>query len=190
MRISTLITTASLASFITAATFVAGESAVEPPLLLATSAPLPEPTEPVATSEPTVAAEPQPSVGQVPADQPTATNEPAASDPSAGSQAQEPVTEPVPAEPAPAPAVETVIVDSDPITYKYGTVQLRLTSVGNQITDVAVLQGDASYGRDVAYATLISATLKYQSTNYGNVSGATFTTEAFKLAVESALAKN
>ena len=190
MRISTLITTASLASFITAATFVAGESAVEPPLLLATSAPLPEPTEPVATSEPTVAAEPQPSVGQVPADQPTATNEPAASDPSAGSQAQESVTEPVPAEPAPAPAVETVIVDSDPITYKYGTVQLRLTSVGNQITDVAVLQGDASYGRDVAYATLISATLKYQSTNYGNVSGATFTTEAFKLAVESALAKN
>ena len=190
MRISTLITTASLASFITAASFVAGDRAVEPPLVLATSTPLPELTKPAAPIGPTSAPEPQPSEEQGSVDQTVTPSEPATSEPSPTAPQQAPTTEPVSAEPEPSAVVETLLVDSDPIVYKYGTVQLRLTTLGNEITDVLVLQGDTSYGRDVAYATLISATLQFQSTNYGNVSGATFTTEAFKLAVESALAKN
>lgn len=90
-------------------------------------------------------------------------------------------------EPAPAPAEKTVT--SDVIDYKYGVVQISLTAVGTDITNVTLLQGDASYGRDVAYAALIDATIKTDGINYGNVSGATFTTEAFKKAVTNAIAK-
>jgi uncharacterized protein with FMN-binding domain len=57
------------------------------------------------------------------------------------------------------------------------------------ITDIKVLIGDTSYGRDLAYQSLIAATLQTQGTNYGNVSGATFTTDAFKQAVQNALSK-
>lgn len=78
---------------------------------------------------------------------------------------------------------------SDRIPYKYGEIQLQLTKTGAQITDISVLAGDMSYGRDVAYQTLIAATISTQGTNYGNVSGATFTTDAFKQAVQNALAK-
>lgn len=176
MRISTLITTASLATFITAASFVTGLRTAEPPLVLATASPvpagapqdeaLPAITESPATQEPAPAATEAPSQQPAPAD-PTVSQEPAAQ-----------------------PVIQEVAIDSDPINYKYGIVQLRLTMLGSEITNVTVLQGDTSYGRDVAYATLVSATLQVQSTNYGNVSGATFTTEAFKLAVESALAKS
>jgi uncharacterized protein with FMN-binding domain len=35
----------------------------------------------------------------------------------------------------------------------------------------------------------VNATLATQSTNYGNISGATFTVDAFKKAVDNALAK-
>ena len=66
---------------------------------------------------------------------------------------------------------------------------MQLTTSGGQITDISVLVGDMSYGRDVAYQTLVAATISTQGTNYGNVSGATFTTEAFKQAVQNALAK-
>lgn len=88
---------------------------------------------------------------------------------------------------APAPVTKTV--DSDPITYKYGVVQIEMTATDGKITKVVLLQGDASYGRDAAYAALIDATVQVQGTNYGNVSGATFTTEAFKKAVENAISK-
>lgn len=186
MRISTLITTASLATFITAASFVTGLRTAEPPLVLSTSTPVPT-NAPQENSQPQITKSP---ATQEPA--PATTEAPATSAPgvtTTPTQEQGPA-DPVPnQEPAAQPAVQEIVVDSDPINYKYGVVQLRLTKLGTQITNVSVLQGDTSYGRDVAYATLVSATLEVQSTNYGNVSGATFTTEAFKLAVENALSK-
>lgn len=91
---------------------------------------------------------------------------------------------------APSPATPVVkTVASDPITYKYGVVQIEITATDGKITKVVLLQGDASYGRDAAYSALIDATVQVQGTNYGNVSGATFTTEAFKKAVENAISK-
>jgi uncharacterized protein with FMN-binding domain len=83
----------------------------------------------------------------------------------------------------------TVTAYSDPITYKYGTVQISMTSVDGAITKIKMLQGDATNGRDSAYKTLIDATIQNQGTNYGNISGATFTVDAFKKAVDSALLK-
>lgn len=90
--------------------------------------------------------------------------------------------------PRPEP-VAPVTVSSDPISYKYGVVQVSVTKVGTEITGLEVLQGETSNGRGEAYKILAEATIQTQGTNYGNVSGATFTTEAYKLAVESALSK-
>jgi uncharacterized protein with FMN-binding domain len=91
------------------------------------------------------------------------------------------------AEPAPQPVSKTVV--SDVISYKYGKIQISLTATSQDITSIELLLGDASYGRDVAYAALIDATVQLDGTGYGNVSGATFTTEAFKKAVSNALSK-
>lgn len=99
----------------------------------------------------------------------------------------EPLPEAVVSEAPPPPAESTVT--SDVIDYKFGVVQIQLTAVGPDITNVVLLQGDTSYGRDVAYAALADATVKTDGINYGNVSGATFTTEAFKKAVLNAIAK-
>lgn len=90
-----------------------------------------------------------------------------------------------PTQPKPKP----VSKDSDVIEYKYGVLQLSMTMLGNEITAVSVIQGDLTNGRDKAYEILTDATVQVQGTNYGNVSGATFTTEAFKIAVENALGK-
>jgi uncharacterized protein with FMN-binding domain len=89
----------------------------------------------------------------------------------------------------PAPAAKEITIKSDVITYKYGVVQVSITKLGTEITAVDLLQGDATNGRDTAYQILIDATLQQQGTNFGNVSGATFTTDAFRKAVENALLK-
>ena len=107
-----------------------------------------------------------------------APTEVAGTDPNATSTATAEPTAPV-----------TATANSDPITYKYGTVQISMTTVDGAITEIKMLQGDATNGRDTAYATLINATIQNQGTNYGNISGATFTVDAFKKAVDSALLK-
>jgi len=94
-----------------------------------------------------------------------------------------------PAAPVAPPAPVTATKSSDPITYKYGTVQISMTTVDGAITEIKMLQGDATNGRGEAYATLINATIQNQGTNYGNISGATFTVDAFKKAVDNAMAK-
>ena len=103
-------------------------------------------------------------------------------------QVSEPGTQsPVVTPPTQAP-VETTLV-SDVIAYKYGDIQISLTKTDGVISAVNVLIGDATNGRYEAYLILTAATIETQGTNYGNVSGATFTTDAFKLAVENVLAK-
>ena len=96
--------------------------------------------------------------------------------------------------PAPEPAAEPEVIEpqtvaSDVVEYQYGVIQLELTHQAGTIMNVSVLQGDTSYGRGETYAALINATVAAQGTNFGNYSGATFTTEAFRDAVASATAK-
>ena len=98
-------------------------------------------------------------------------------------------TKPTPAKTVAPVKPKAVTVSSDPITYKYGVVQISLTKLGQDITDVQMLQGDATNGRAEAYTILIDATIQTQGIDYGNVSGATFTTDAFKKAVTNALKK-
>jgi uncharacterized protein with FMN-binding domain len=64
-----------------------------------------------------------------------------------------------------------------------------MTKLGAEIKAVSVIQGDLTNGRDQAYQILIDATLQLQGTNFGNVSGATFTTDAFRKAVDNVLLK-
>ena len=159
------------------------ETAVpQTPVPSATESPAPAEAQAADASNATTA----PTETQAPnAPQATASSAPATS--AAQSQPAQTQTQAPAPEPAPAPADKTVT--SDVIDYKYGVVQISLTAVGTDITNVTLLQGDASYGRDVAYAALIDATIKTDGINYGNVSGATFTTEAFKKAVTNAIAK-
>ena len=94
--------------------------------------------------------------------------------------------------PAPAPeekVAQPQTVASDVVEYEYGLIQLEITHQSGTIVNVSVLQGDTSYGRGDTYAALINATVAAQGTNFGNYSGATFTTEAFRSAVASATAK-
>ena len=109
--------------------------------------------------------------------------------PTPGATSTPQVTQPGTQSPvAPQPPVVTTLV-SDVIAYKYGDIQISLTKTDGVISAVNVIIGDATNGREEAYLILTAATIEAQSTNYGNVSGATFTTDAFKLAVENVLAK-
>lgn len=114
---------------------------------------------------------------------------PATSSPAPGQTAAPAPSPTATAAPTTPAAPVTASANSDPITYKYGTVQISMTTVDGAITQIKMLQGDATNGRDTAYATLINATIQNQGTNYGNISGATFTVDAFKKAVDSALLK-
>jgi len=91
--------------------------------------------------------------------------------------------------PAPSSVPSEITMESDAIQYKYGVVQISITKVGTDITAVNLIQGDATNGRAKAYQILIDATLQVQGTNFGNVSGATFTADAFRKAVDNALLK-
>ena len=101
--------------------------------------------------------------------------------------AESTVAEPAPVERVAEPIEKTVT--SDLVTYEYGVIQIGMTAVDGTLTNVEVLQGDTSFGRDQTYAALVSATISAQGTNFGNYSGATFTTEAFRSAVANALGK-
>ena len=88
----------------------------------------------------------------------------------------------------PAAPVEKT-VKSEVIEYKYGILQISVTALDGKITNISVLQGETSNGRAEAYKTLSSQLINSQGQSYGNVSGATFTTEAFIRAYNSAVSR-
>lgn len=76
------------------------------------------------------------------------------------------------------------------IGYRYGTIQLEVVKSGSQITAINLIQASTK-GREWASAPgeLVQLALSAQGTSFGNLSGATYTTEAFRAALDSALAK-
>lgn len=80
-------------------------------------------------------------------------------------------------------------VQSDPIQYQYGTVQVEVVRSSGKIAAVNMVQADATAGREQAYPALVDAAIQAQGSGFGNLSGATSTTEAFKQALDSAIAK-
>lgn len=78
----------------------------------------------------------------------------------------------------------------DLINYKYGAIQLEVVKSGSAITKVNLVQaGTKGPEYSGVPAMLADAAVAANGSNFGNVSGATFTTQAFKSALESALAK-
>jgi uncharacterized protein with FMN-binding domain len=80
-------------------------------------------------------------------------------------------------------------VQGDPINYTYGTIQVEVVKSGGKITAVNMLKADASAGRDQAFPYLQQYAIDAQGSSFGNLSGATATSEAFKQALDSALSK-
>ena len=77
----------------------------------------------------------------------------------------------------------------DPIDYRYGTIQVKVTEKSGAISDVSLVQAGATNGREQIFPALVNAAIKANGSNFGNASGATMTINAFKQALDSALAK-
>ena len=77
----------------------------------------------------------------------------------------------------------------DAIDYQFGTVQVSVTRDNGKITAVDMVQAGANGGREQAFPMLQQAAIDANGTSFGNVSGATYTTDAFKQALDSAIAK-
>ncbi len=83
----------------------------------------------------------------------------------------------------------TKTVSGDAIEYRYGVVQLEVTATNGKIEKIAEVQATASSGYMQAFPYLNEMALKAQSADFGNLSGATFSSEAYAQALSSALNK-
>ncbi len=120
-----------------------------------------------------------------------------------GSASSEPTTSSTPATSASAkptsakseaPVVAAVTKKSDPITYvaekRQGVMQISVTKKGSAITAIDIISGGTEGGQWATVPDLLAqAAIEAQGSNFGNISRATHTTEAFKKALETALAK-
>jgi len=80
------------------------------------------------------------------------------------------------------------------VSYRYGDIQLRVTVSGGRITDISVPQESAPGQRSQsinsqAIPVLTREALAAQGLQFDVVSGATFTSDAFAQALQSALAR-
>lgn len=104
------------------------------------------------------------------------------------------------AKPTPTPTksatttAASVTKKSDPITYvaekRQGVMQISVTKKGSAITAIEIISGGTEGGEYSSVpGVLAQAAIEAQGSNFGNISRATHTTEAFKKALETALAK-
>jgi len=77
----------------------------------------------------------------------------------------------------------------DSIESGYGPVQVQIESKNGKLTKIDLVQAVSTGGRDQAFPLLVEAALKANGSNIGNVSQATYTTDAFKQSLDSAMAK-
>ena len=83
----------------------------------------------------------------------------------------------------------TKTATSDAINYRYGTIQLSVTQSGGKLTAIDLVQAGATGGRESAFSYLVTDAINANGTSFGNMSGATFTVDAFKQALTSAISK-
>lgn len=77
----------------------------------------------------------------------------------------------------------------DAFNYQYGTIQLSVTTENSKITTIDLVQAGATGGREQAFSYLVTDAISANGTNFGNLSGATYTTDTFKQALQSAISK-
>lgn len=144
---------------------------------------------PTATDAPTQAASPTPTASDLPTT--AATSEPTATNNAAATPAK--TSAPTPTKTSTTSAA-SVTKTSDAIQYiadrRTGTMQISVTKSGSKITDVTIISGGTEGGQWASVPGILAqAAIDAQGSDFGNISRATHTTEAFKQALESALAK-
>ncbi|MEN9993293.1 MAG: hypothetical protein RLY83_863 [Actinomycetota bacterium] len=77
----------------------------------------------------------------------------------------------------------------DAIDYEFGTVQLKVTKTSGKVSAIDLVQAGATAGREQAFSMLVEAAISANGSSITNISGATYTTDAFKQALDSALSK-
>jgi uncharacterized protein with FMN-binding domain len=82
-----------------------------------------------------------------------------------------------------------VTATGDAVRYQYGTVQLSVTRDNGKLTAVDLVQAGATAGREQAFTYLQQYAIDSNGSSFGNLSGATYTTDAFKQALDSAISK-
>lgn len=80
-------------------------------------------------------------------------------------------------------------VESDAVNYQYGVVQIAVTATGGKITNIDIQNSSCSNGWEQAFPMLTQEAIAANGSNFSNVSGATFTSKAFKQALDSAISK-
>jgi hypothetical protein len=80
-------------------------------------------------------------------------------------------------------------VTGDLIEYRYGSVQLEVTETGGKIESINEIQASASSAYEAAFPLLNEAAIAAQGTDFANISGATYSSDAYKEALASALGK-
>ncbi len=75
------------------------------------------------------------------------------------------------------------------IRYRFGTIQVSVTKTDGKITAVNLLKAGATGGRSQAFDFLVQYTVDAQGSSFGNISGATYTTDAYKQSLDAALAQ-
>ena len=78
------------------------------------------------------------------------------------------------------------------VQYRYGDIQLKVTEQGSKITNIEVVQESATDGRSYqinsqAVPLLQSEAMSAQSAQIDGVSGATYTSQAYAQALQSAI---
>lgn len=78
----------------------------------------------------------------------------------------------------------------DPIFYRYGTIQLQVAKSGGALSEVKIIVANVRGNEFAAVPNeLAQAAIAANGTKFANVSGATFTSNAFRQALDSALGK-
>jgi hypothetical protein len=86
-------------------------------------------------------------------------------------------------------ATKTQTVKSDVIQYRYGAVELEVTATAGKIEKITEIQATTTPGWESAVPILNQEAIKAQKADFGNLSGATFTTQAYQQALASAISK-
>jgi uncharacterized protein with FMN-binding domain len=80
-------------------------------------------------------------------------------------------------------------VTSDRLPYEYGFVELTVTKSAGKLSAIEIGGSTATDGRQQAFPMLVEEAIKAQGSNFGNLGGATYTVDAFKKALDNAIAK-
>ena len=126
---------------------------------------------PTPTATATATAKPKPGTKPKPATKPTATPTPKTTTP-------------------PATGTGTAVSQtSAAIRYEYGTIQVKVTKDAGNITAVSYLKSSYTRLPTGTLTYLVNASIQANGSNFTKVSRATVTTDAYKKALEDALAK-